>query len=157
MPMTFMPRSKLFAARWRFPFRLISPSSVIVSFLDTLDDLRPFRVELRSVRRVRFLLALFAEDEMSARLSSPATRPKTPTCHHSKAEAAADSGELLTSSRPSHLWSSNRRCFPQKWPWQKAQSPTIRWAATEHSLKEHLIFLGGMFVFGFIEFGREMW
>lgn len=30
------------------------------------------------------------------------------------------------------------RCFEQKCPWQKLQSPTIRWAASLHSLKLHL-------------------
>lgn len=51
---------------------------------------------------------------------------------------------FLQSSSPSHLWSSNIRCLPQKCPSQNPQSPTIRCAASLHSLKEHLIFLGGI-------------
>ena len=43
----------------------------------------------------------------------------------------------LTSSSPLHLWSSRRRCLPQKWPWQKEQSPTMRWAGSLHSFAEH--------------------
>jgi len=51
---------------------------------------------------------------------------------------------FLQSSRPSHLWSSSRRCLPQKWPLQKPQSPTMRWAASLHSLWLQRIFFGGM-------------
>lgn len=51
---------------------------------------------------------------------------------------------FLQSSRPSHLWSSSSLCFPQKCPLQKPQSPTMRWAASLHSLWLQRIFLGGM-------------
>ena len=34
--------------------------------------------------------------------------------------------------------------MPQKWPEQKPQSPTMRWAASLHSLKLQRIFFGGM-------------
>lgn len=36
------------------------------------------------------------------------------------------------SSRPSQLWDSSIRCFPQKRFWQKPQSPTIGWAGALH-------------------------
>ena len=42
---------------------------------------------------------------------------------------------FLQSSRPVHEWASSMRCFEQKWPWQKLQSPTIRWAKSLQSLK----------------------
>ena len=35
---------------------------------------------------------------------------------------------LRASSRCSQEWLSRRRCLPQKWPPQKPQSPTMRWA-----------------------------
>lgn len=62
--------------------------------------------------------------------------PPSPTSHHFF--------ETLTSSSPSHLWSSNRRCFPQKCPLQKPQSPMIRCAPSRQSLNVHRCFLGGM-------------
>lgn len=48
-------------------FRCVKPSGltpidrgrIVVIFLDTADNLRPFRVELGGVRLVRFLLAVF--------------------------------------------------------------------------------------------------
>lgn len=42
---------------------------------------------------------------------------------------------FLQSSSPVQEWASNMRCLEQKWPAQKLQSPTIRWAASLHSLK----------------------
>lgn len=42
---------------------------------------------------------------------------------------------FLQSSRPLQEWASSIRCLEQKWPWQKLQSPTMRWAASLHSLK----------------------
>ena len=38
------------------------------------------------------------------------------------------------------------RCFEQKWPWQKLQSPTIRCAASLHSLKLQRGLRGAMMV-----------
>lgn len=51
---------------------------------------------------------------------------------------------VRTFSSPAHVWSSSRRCLPQKWPWQKLQSPEIRCASALHSAWEQRIFLDGM-------------
>ena len=49
---------------------------------------------------------------------------------------------FLQSSKPVHLWSSNMRCLPQKWPLQKLQSPTMRCAGSLQSLCVQRIFFG---------------
>lgn len=49
---------------------------------------------------------------------------------------------FLQSSKPVHLWSSNMRCLPQKWPLQKLQSPTMRCAGSLQSLWVQRIFFG---------------
>ena len=56
-------------------------------------------------------------------------------------EQLGDEGRKLTSSSPSHLWSSSSRCLLQKWPLQKPQSPTMRCDAEGQSLKVHLVLL----------------
>ena len=109
----------------------------------------PLGLELGGVLRMRLLLALRDVGESaSANMKSssllPVTSPRRPTSHQAveSSPEGDEEEEQLTSSSPSHLWSSSSRCLPQKWPSQKAQSPAIRWAASLHSLNEHLIFLG---------------
>lgn len=41
----------------------------------------------------------------------------------------------MQSSRPEQACDSSIRCLPQKWPLQKPQSPTMRWASSRQSLK----------------------
>ncbi|KAI1778226.1 hypothetical protein F4818DRAFT_438395 [Hypoxylon cercidicola] len=130
------------------------------------DDLRSLGLELGRVALVRFFLTLHDEsrvstDESPQRFSRPPSKQPellryspSPTSHHWTAalssSAAPDAGGeeqvglVLTSSNPLHLWSSNSRCFAQKCPSQKPQSPTIRWAADLHSLKVQRGFWGAM-------------
>ena len=105
--------------------------------LDALDDLSPLALELGGVRFVGFLLAL-DDGRQSARKSSEyGSESVRPTSHHPMES-------LLTSSRLLHLWSSSNRWLLQKWPWQKPQSPEMRWAASLHSLNSQRGFLTGM-------------
>ncbi|KAL1980651.1 hypothetical protein VTN96DRAFT_3862 [Rasamsonia emersonii] len=53
---------------------------------------------------------------------------------------------LLQSSNPLQLWDSSMRCFWQKWPLQKLQSPMMRWAKSLQSLKLQRGLRGGMLV-----------
>lgn len=77
----------------------------------------------------------------SASVSSSST-PDKPTSHH-----CDGAGKQLTSSRFRHLWSSRSRWFLQNDPWQKLQSPTMRWAGSLQSSNEHLT-LGMMTMIG---------
>ena len=129
----------------------------LVRCLDTLDDVGALGLELGGVLLVRFLLALRDDEDRAlatpprevksaTQFSSSPTSPRRPTSHQRSSSSRLwehkDEGEAreLTSSSPAHLWSSSRRCLPQKWPLQNAQSPAIRWAASLHSLKEHFVF-----------------
>lgn len=53
---------------------------------------------------------------------------------------------FLQSSSPVQEWASSMRCLEQKWPAQKLQSPTMRWAASLHSLKLQRGLRGGIVV-----------
>lgn len=113
------------------------------------DDLGALLVQLCCVLLMCLLLALqwlgvmlvtgVIQDASKSPLHKTSLRP---TSHHWA--FSRETGCVLTSSRPSHLWSSNRRCLPQKWPSQKPQSPTILCAGSLQSAAVHLSFLGAM-------------
>ncbi len=106
--------------------------------LDALDDLSSLALELGGVRFVGFLLALDDDGMQSVRkFSEYGSESVRPTSHHPMES-------LLTSSRLLHLWSSSNRWLLQKWPWQKPQSPEMRWAGSLHSLNSQRGFLTGM-------------
>lgn len=65
---------------------------------------------------------------------------------------------LLQSSRPLQAWDSSIRCFWQKWPLQKSQSPMMRWAGSLQSLKLQRGLRGGILegLFGEVLGGDEL-
>ena len=117
--------------------------------LHAADDLRPLGLELGGVALVRLLLAL--KKSYHHQHAFPQRRGAEEDQRVLlRYEIGGGGGGVgrerrrLTSSRPLHLWSSNKRCLPQKWPLQKLQSPTMRWAGSLHSLAVQRMRLAGM-------------
>lgn len=140
----FPPPPFLFLFSFFFFFKKKHPFSPTARGSCGLDGLRLLALQLRGVALVGLLLALCTVEKPKQSASVILPHMYTYIFSYFKLRFR----KRLASSRPVHLWSSSNRCFPQKWPWQKLQSPTMRCASALQSVREQRIFLGAI-SFGF--------